>query len=481
MKNTLLFSLVLSFLFSFSQDGSPDLSFGENGVATYEFGVNLNINDVVESNGKYFIYLNMPNENGSYVNKIFSLNQDGTINTSFGENGIADASFLGPSFVKLKKLSDGGFLVLGGDYVYTAVRFDSSGQYDPNFGTNGEVNPFASGGGSVLTVNEHQAIYFVNRVLQSGQPKLRISKYDESGNLDAFFGTEGVFIHDIGNIGNQFVNFKFYSNHLYLGVQEIVNDNVLRCVYRFNLNGEIDTTYGNNGKVILPFESNFHFRNYDIFNDGSILYLKSLYDFETGEILKLIKVNNQGQIVEGFGNMGVIEGLELAFIQNDQKIILDTSTQIQDEGVALNLNRYSIDGAIDESFQFSSNHININVNYKLNYLQNGKILITGLDHDVDTFSYIFSIQRFNNTLLNTTEFSTKKVAFYPNPSTGIFNYSSKLNLLNESFMIYDSSGRVIKSGSFNQDIAPVDLTAFPHGVYFLNIPNLNYTFKLLKN
>jgi len=72
---------------------------------------------------------------------ILRYNEDGTLDTDFGENGIVTDPDLDAS--KLALLSDGRILLLGGDGQLVAVRYHSDGSRDQSFGTSGiAISPF---------------------------------------------------------------------------------------------------------------------------------------------------------------------------------------------------------------------------------------------------------------------------------------------------------------------------------------------------
>lgn len=91
---------------------------------------------------------------------------------------------------------------------------------------------------------------------------------------------------------------------------------------------------------------------------------------------------------------------------------------------------------------------------------------TGTNSDIigiDTFSV-------DRAPLSTTDFFSKNLSLYPNPSNGIVNLSSKNNASINTVEITDINGRVVKNLTTNgvTDIQ-INISDLTSGMYFLNI------------
>lgn len=69
--------------------------------------------------------------------------------------------------------------------------------------------------------------------------------------------------------------------------------------------------------------------------------------------------------------------------------------------------------------------------------------------------------------LGTQAFVVNNIAIYPNPTTGRINISSKDTL--QSFILYDLQGRLLQSTSLNYTAHTIDISAYPSGIYLLEI------------
>ncbi|MGL5113424.1 MAG: T9SS type A sorting domain-containing protein, partial [Flavobacterium sp.] len=81
-----------------------------------------------------------------------------------------------------------------------------------------------------------------------------------------------------------------------------------------------------------------------------------------------------------------------------------------------------------------------------------------------------------------TESIISKIAVYPNPSTGQFNFENLSNKEVE-IVIYELNGELIQNSKSNATNIVLDLTKKPNGIYLLHIKegNNNYVQKLIKN
>ena len=95
----------------------------------------------------------------------------------------------------------------------------------------------------------------------------------------------------------------------------------------------------------------------------------------------------------------------------------------------------------------------------------------------------FLIEEPQSLDINTsTESIVSKIAVYPNPSTGQFNFENLSNKEVE-ISVYSLSGILIQNSKSEATNVSIDLSNKPNGVYLLNIKygNTNYIQKLIKN
>ncbi len=120
---------------------------------------------------------------------------------------------------------------------------------------------------------------------------------------------------------------------------------------RYNVDGSLDNTFGNNGVVILPTDVRQGFiRTVEILADGKILAGAQAYDPNTGSTLVLFRLLGDGSLDPTFGNGGKVStnfymvAMDMK-IQQDGKILI-----VGDYQEKMTIIRFNADGSIDASY-----------------------------------------------------------------------------------------------------------------------------------
>ena len=240
-----------------------DPNFGSNGYLNNIFAQFLNgevLSIKVTGNEKTFIvgliaYDTTLNHNV----QIGKLNSNGSLDSSFGKNGYySEKNDSSTTFLKDIDLDNNGKIIASGSYNDTLFnsfqiikRLLPDGSLDSSFGKNGvllipkELLTVILGhktllNGKILTYNLNNYDSYVNR-------------YNNNGTLDSTFADKGQLI--IPNLSQNSSSrsrtyFLVQNDNKILVFGENQTDNQLE-VHRFTPNGQIDKTYGKNGKNTL--------------------------------------------------------------------------------------------------------------------------------------------------------------------------------------------------------------------------------------
>ncbi len=198
-------------------NGSSDQSFGVNGSSTIFCNGDLGIlsaqtprcagrmpNDVYQLSGGGYIYVGNQNlssvpgyPSGDRIMIARVLSDGKTLDTSFGING--SSTDLLPSQVgsddagSSVQSSDGGYVIAGYDSNYNIflIKFTSGGQLDTSFGINASTTHMSAGTAKSFVRNTSDGGY----LLFAGDG--HVYKYNSNGSLDVSFGNNGL--DDLGN------------------------------------------------------------------------------------------------------------------------------------------------------------------------------------------------------------------------------------------------------------------------------------------
>jgi uncharacterized delta-60 repeat protein len=200
---------------------------------------------------------------------VSAFNADGTLDTSFGEQGSLTADFDNEKDVAhaVARLADGRLLVAGvvrpegGTDDFAVARFLADGTIDTSFGVDGWTVVDLDGSTDTLRDLAVQADggmllagegFFPN---SSGTRDFAIVRLDSDGALDSAFGSNGVARVSIDTFDEAAAIGLLAGGDVILGGSSD-GDYV---IIRFKGDGSLDTTFGDAGVVIHDFLGQFDF------------------------------------------------------------------------------------------------------------------------------------------------------------------------------------------------------------------------------
>jgi uncharacterized delta-60 repeat protein len=317
-------------LVRYNSDGSADTSFGNNGKTTTTFNGGY-ASTIQQSDGKFVVVSSVIGNSSPYV--IARYNLDGSIDSSFGDNGTVTTTFIpfsgGDLTFSLTQQKDGKIIVLGVEPELRGklaiARYNLDGSADTSFGTNGKVVRSSTGGfadspGTIILQNDGKLLvsgisiggpripnksiverynsngtldsslssvpFFYNGTVQSDGkiilaglgPDFPLSRYNIDGTLDTSFGINGQVSTDFNSNlkGDASIIVQNDGKIIVVGVTEDNTGQVVKsAIVRYNSNGTIDNTFGDNGKIISELNSSVRFRSVKLQSDGSIVVVGS--------------------------------------------------------------------------------------------------------------------------------------------------------------------------------------------------------------
>ena len=230
-----------------TSSGTLDNSFGQQGVATVSLGHGGNelfTGVVVQADGKIVVAVSSGGADDAPVLELARFESNGALDTSFGTAGVLLLDRGAQDSNSIAQQPDGKILVGGGLLV---ARVNSDGSLDTTFGT----------GGFAPVISAASAI-----VLQSnGQILLPASRYNANGSVDATFGTLGR-IASLGPVSparvqsdGKIVAAGAVTSKVILGQLPNMTSITGFGVTRYNANGTLDNSFGHQGGVVTDFSS----------------------------------------------------------------------------------------------------------------------------------------------------------------------------------------------------------------------------------
>jgi uncharacterized delta-60 repeat protein len=400
----------------FNQDGSPDNTFGKQGKVIPPASSIENCSAVVvQPDGKIII----GGFSTTAANVDFTLirfNPNGLFDTTFGTNGVVKTSFgiLSDSITTLILQPDGKIFAVGSNQTYEALniavaRYNVDGTLDLTFNDDGKATYFFG-----------EANYFINssaiqpdgKIVLAGNVNINDSsdffvvRINQDGSPDTSFDGDGIVqtAFDIFNDGALAVAVQPNGKIVAGGISENGSDFDFAIV-RYNSNGSVDTTFGNQGFATIQLgpENDILF-SIALQTDGKIVAAGSTFSGKSNDFA-LVRYLPDGRLDVSFENDGIIippvseneDAISSVAVQSDGRIIAAGSS-LKGTSTDFTLIRYNPNGAVDDSFA-SNGFLFFDVSDKFasaraSVIQpDGKIVLAGINDNAITFN--FALARYN--------------------------------------------------------------------------------------
>ena len=240
----------------YNADGSLDSTFGSDGLVTTDFfGFSDSVSGIViQPDGKIVAagFVGRAGPTSDYG--LARYNADGSLDLTFGNGGKVSTDFNGErdqSFALVLQ-ADGKLVAAGfaGNNVGLA-RYNSDGGLDATFGS----------GGKLLTQNgaaNALAVQTDGKLLAAGSLNndFVVARYNYNGTLDATFGNGGIIVTDFAGGFDIITRLVLQANGKIVAAGQVrISGADDFGLARYNTNGTLDTTFGTSGKITTDFGS----------------------------------------------------------------------------------------------------------------------------------------------------------------------------------------------------------------------------------
>lgn len=341
-------------LVRYNPNGNLDTTFGNNGQVV----TNISVSDTffavgIQSDGK-IIAAGEAEINGARDFALVRYNPDGSLDTSFGNEGKITTDFFGlhDFAYDLVIQADGKIVVAGAAYInentrrFALARYNTNGSLDTTFGNGGKVTTFIGGFSDIVnavTIQPDNKIVAVGSSVSAGtNHDFGIVRYNPDGSLDTTFDTDGKvkmdFFNNSPDVAGDVLIQPGDDKIVVLGNTATENMNKL-ALARYNPDGSLDASFDVDGIITIDFGNTSNYSTELVMQpDGKLVIAGSVFiDGGNGESrFALARHNPDGSLDPGFGNGGKITTsfmttpartiLEALILQPDGKLVAGGNT-----------------------------------------------------------------------------------------------------------------------------------------------------------
>jgi len=240
-------------------------------------------------------------------------NYDGTVDNSFGVDGKVTIDFNWSEDVAFSMaLQPDGKIVAAGysfDFVtkedFALIRCNADGSLDNSFGEDGKViTDFNSNIDKLQSV----AVQSDGKIVAAGyasfgyEVNFALVRYNSDGTLDNSFGTSGKLTSDLGSLDSRILSVVIQPDGKIVAAGVSLNGFGLGLV-RCKTDGTLDSTFGANGIVTTP---NVNASSVALQPDGKIVVAGVSINGYVADDFALIRYNTDGTLDNTFGEEGIV-------------------------------------------------------------------------------------------------------------------------------------------------------------------------------
>lgn len=356
--------------------GSLDPTFGNGaGYVTTSLGAgNSAATVLIQPDGKILAAGGETAGPGNFF--VTRYNTDGSLDTSFGASGVANAAFPGNIWAPYLALyplagtaNDGKIVQEGTSQTSGGIllaRYTVAGALDSTFGTGGEVTTAIPGQsafcGGVVVTSTGQIVALADD--HAGH--IDLVCYNANGSLDTAFGQGGEVITYVTGAGQSGQSTDNKADTLLLQpngqlVAVVGGSGGVVDMIRYNANGTLDTTFGNQGIATASFGGTVAgaalYPTIGAANDGKIIVVGNYTSTNTWA---LARFNTDGSPDSSFGNGGefvtqIGGNTQSSSNAANMGVVVDANDRIlvsgtNQAGTLDELARFTTAGSLDVSF-----------------------------------------------------------------------------------------------------------------------------------
>ncbi len=354
--------------------GSLDPAFGPAGVAVIAFPGEPAFPKalILQPDGKIMIGGRLTLADGDHF-ALFRLMPNGTLDTTFGTAGVAETRIgtMTNEPGRIVAQPDGKILFAGTVYRSDAdialLRFNTDGTLDTTFGTNGVVltnfEPGSTDQGAAVALMPDGRIVVSGQAQLPGFPPTRgaaFVRYLADGSLDTTFGTGGYTTVVVRGKGDQASSLALLPSGKIVATGLSLDPTVFRLdllALRLDADGSLDTTFADGGAFVSTGGPGSDYANgVRLDSSGRVVIAGAANDSE----IAITRLTTAGALDTTFGGTGLVRTKITAGVDSAYALAFESDGRIFAAGRALpggtlidagvGFLRYFPDGGLDPSF-----------------------------------------------------------------------------------------------------------------------------------
>jgi len=351
---------------------------------------------------------------------VYRLNADGTLDSSFADNGllIIDVDGTNDNAEDIVLLPDNKILVLlESTYRCIFVKLLPDGSYDSSFGNEGIVLGNSSNNelSFDMTIQADQKIIVIGTQLVSGKYRGVVRRYNSDGSSDSAYGTNGHVYITI----DPTKNLELYDGALQPDGKFVttghygVNAGSGFPVIRLNTDGSLDNDFSGDGIYFntLGNGANSAVAESIVVNAQGVIYVGGTSPFNGENMMTVLSIKPNGTINPAFGSFGIFRipftiyaSAFRIMLQPDEKILLGGYSFKTPTTTGMVYARLNANGTADNTFGVQGRYATV--------IEGGHAIQAILDIDVAPDGRLVGLGWFNGPLSNPGDDATAFVFRY---------------------------------------------------------------------
>lgn len=426
--------------------------------------------------------------------RIHRFNPDGTPDESFGTDGIAFSNYYDFHNIAIVLQDDGKIITAGYDnnlYDYMVARFNVDGELDTSFGDAGIVIEH------VGTIDRCNGLILQpdSKIIIAGYSDNNLSmlRFNNDGTLDITFGEGGKVTESFADQTVKIEDALLLGDGKIILAGSIWIEGVFHFLLsRFNADGTLDESFATGGYTTTGVDS-LYYDGYDVAIQEDDKLIVAGYIGSWIEDFGMVRYHPDGSIDTEFGEDGVVitdgfgdeDQIKEITIQPDGKIIAAgyfENGMYTEFAVA----RYNIDGSLDNTFGEAGKLTTEFGGYgdlalSVELQPDGKIIVGGSYYSATESENDLVMARYIPSAVVGVEnnFLTDITSIYPNPTDGNLIFDINTELINQPIAIYNITGNLIYREIINcNEKCQIDVSHILPGTYFISVESSTASLKL---